>query len=160
MPQKRKVATRIHTAREFAPRDVRMIWPAISPMPRKATPTAPTAKPATFAPAIFASVSSSPDARNPSVVSAARTKFAMSPWITVATTGVVRPAGVAETSSARPCSSSMRVWRTARKVLMNAASMASHGKIRNTMSWPCSAPEGRPRKSRMTGFAITVTRSA
>ena len=33
-PQSRNVTTRIQTASEFAPRDVRMSWPATSPMPR------------------------------------------------------------------------------------------------------------------------------
>ena len=49
MPRTGRCTTRIQTAREFAPREVRMIWPAMSPMPRKATADGPAATPATVA---------------------------------------------------------------------------------------------------------------
>ena len=155
MPARTNVTTRIHTATALAPRAVGMSCAATSPTPRKTMPTsaheAPTSADPTTA-ALFVT--------NAAATRAPRAMFAPAPWSTVASSGIRRPAGVAERSSRRPSSSSPRVCRTARKELMSAASSSSHGRSRNTTICDSPAPEGRPRKSRMTGFAITVASSA
>ena len=86
------------------------------------------------------------------------TAFASTPWITVAVVGSTRDAGVAATSSARPASSSPRVWRTARNVLMRPASRARNAKIRKNTNWPSSAPLGVPRNMRIAGATIVRRR--
>jgi hypothetical protein len=155
----RKVAMRIHTVKEFAPRDVRMSCAAIRPMPRNAMPVVPVTTPMTTEPC-----ASTLEAMSARVTSTASTTLAPTPWMIVATVGCERPVGVAATSSVRPASSSPRVWRTARNVLMSAASIVSQGRISKAMNWPSDAPDGRPRNIMITGFAITAastsTRSA
>ncbi len=153
MPRIRNVATSTQTVREFAPREVRMNCAASRPMPRNAMPHDAAAAPVRSDPP-----AGSPVATSASVVSAASTTFARMPCTMVAIVGRRRPAGVAHTSSARPASSSPRVCRTARNVLMSAASSASHGSTSKARKAPSDVPEGRPRNIRITGFASAAAR--
>ena len=155
IPARRKVTRSTHTAIAFAAREVCTSCAAARPTPRKHSPAAPEARPATRDPN-----GSYPAPANATNTSAASTRFASAPWIMVANSGVSRPAGVATISSARPCSSSVRVWRTASKLLMNAAIIARNGRIRNSVKASSWAPEGRPRKSMITGLAITAASTA
>src|SRR5690606_12054476 len=109
-PARTYEVTRIHTASEFAPREVRINWAARSPTPRKHRPTDAGASPEIHDPA-----AGYPEPRYAVATSTPSTTFAATPCRIVAVKGASRAAGVAEISSARPCSSSARVWRTARR---------------------------------------------
>lgn len=50
--------------------------------------------------------------------------------------GARRPTAPAPTSSSRPSSSSARVWRTTRRVLISAATTAAKTPVRQTVSPP------------------------
>ena len=152
-PRMRNVATSTHTVREFAPREVRISCAASSPMPRNAMPVAPAAAPESSDPAAGRPVASSARA-----VSTASTRLARMPCTMVTIVGIRLPAGVAQTSSERPASSSPRVCRTARNVLISAASSASQGRISNARNAPSDVPDGSPRNIRITGFASAAAR--
>ncbi|WP_234750914.1 hypothetical protein [Arthrobacter ramosus] len=126
-----------------------------SPTPRNAIPTEPAAAPATSEP-----LGSSPPTMRPVARAAATRTFATNPCATVTASGAQRPAGVAETSSARPDSSSARVCRTARNVLMNPARSEMNAKSAKNVNAPSLAPRTRPRSMRIAGVAVASRRTS
>ena len=103
-------------------------------------------------------VASRPLAIRASAMSRPSPALASTPCTTVAVVGRIRPAGVAAIGSARPCSSSARVWRTARNVLIRPPMRASQAKSRKNANAPSSMPFGVPRKTRMVRVAIATPR--
>ena len=104
MPARRKVVRIVATEAELAARELRNSCAPSSPTPRNTAEEVATAAPTTTLPR-----RGSPEARNAAAVAAPRRRQASRPCTSVATNGARRAAGVAETVSARPVSSSARV---------------------------------------------------
>ncbi len=104
----------------IAPRAVEASCEVVAATPTKASPTAATAAPAVNDPAAGWPLT---NMASPSVT--ASTRFAPTATVTAAARAAYRPTTVAPSISARPSSSSWRVWRTTVSVLISPASTAS-----------------------------------
>ncbi|MEZ5208364.1 MAG: hypothetical protein R2690_15640 [Acidimicrobiales bacterium] len=93
----------------MAARPLLVSWAHSAAMAANARPTPPHATPNATLPS-----AGSPAAINPSAVAAARTRLVSSTATPTPSNGASRPMAVAPSSSARPDSSSARVWRTTR----------------------------------------------
>ena len=98
--------------------------------------------------------------RNPTATNTASSRFAAAPSRRVAARDAARGSGTEPRSSARPSSSSVRVCRTTRNVLISPARTAVNAKPWKNTTAPTPVPSGSPRRKRNAGFDAARVRIA